>query len=144
MYGKYMLFYESLKTGDITWMRKQCVTGLSLDGRGLGMRIDLGLQWASLDDACVAADPGFPYFQIFSVSQLWDQIRNEKPECDANACDWQWVWRDLKSDGEWANHAGSMLQMFSWQRYRCECCHNFSIRNLPVVQRVIKLLPEIN
>ena len=33
-----------------------------------------------------------------------------------------------KTNGEWGNHAGSMVLMFSWQWYRCKCCHNFSPR----------------
>ena len=33
-----------------------------------------------------------------------------------------------KTNGEWTNHAGSMLLMFSWQWCRWEFCHNFSPR----------------
>ena len=31
-------------------------------------------------------------------------------------------------NGEWANHAGSMLLMFLWRWYRCLCCHSSSPR----------------
>ena len=33
-----------------------------------------------------------------------------------------------KTNGEWANHAGSMLLMFLWYWGRCECCDSFSLR----------------
>ena len=34
----------------------------------------------------------------------------------------------LKTNSDWDNHAGSMLLMFSWQWYGCQCCHSSSPR----------------
>ena len=47
MCGKYTLFVNPLKTGDITHMRRQCVPAFPLGGggRGLGTRLTSNLKW---------------------------------------------------------------------------------------------------
>ena len=47
-----------------------------------------------------------------------------------------------KTNSEWANHAGSMLLMFSWQWCRCKCCHSFSLRIFANGSTGFKTTPE--
>ena len=47
-----------------------------------------------------------------------------------------------KTNGELANHAGSMFLVFSWQWYRCECCHGSSPRILTNGWTNYKTTPE--
>ena len=78
------------------------------------------------------------YPKGYFIRSMWEpdlEIQNCCEHRYHNACDCQWVWPGSK----WANHVGSMLQMF-WQWCRCECCHSFSARISPITQPVTKVL----
>ena len=78
------------------------------------------------------------YPKGYFIRSMWEpdlEIQNCSEHRYHNACDCQWVWPGSK----WANHVGSMLQMF-WQWCRCECCHSFSARISPIIQPVTKVL----